>query len=110
MNIHNNPRKILKTSLVQSNIINYFKTDLEFSTKKCTEILANEPYGEKEAMSQNWNRNIYCPYHETKGKSKTPSARLNIKKHFIHCFSKYCNKNVSTDKLLKFLLSKKKKE
>lgn len=72
----------------------------EKATRACIKILEAEPY-----KVLNFNQNIFCPYHENKNTSKTPSARLYVQTNTIHCYSKRCNKNKNSISLLKYLLS-----
>lgn len=70
------------------------------ATRACIKILEAQPYN-----ALDFNRNMFCPYHENKRTSKTPSARLYVKTNTIHCFSKRCNKTTNSISLLRYLNS-----
>ena len=65
---------------------NYFK-NLTDSTRKCINILI-EKYNVNE--NQIKHNNIYCPLHENKNTSKSPSGKFNIKFNSYTCFSSKC--------------------
>ena len=83
-------------------------------TEKCITILVNE-FKVNEHYIRNEKGNIYCPLHENKQKSKTPSGKLFVKSNIYTCFSTNCtlhdnkngNKVISTTSLLKHLNAKK---
>ena len=52
---------------------------------------------------QNVNKNIFCPYHENKQTSKTPSGKFFIKTNTFICFSTKCRKKASSIELLAHL-------
>ena len=70
------------------------------ATQECLAILKSPPYYET-----NFNNNIFCPFHETRGISKTPSAKLFIDSHTLQCFSTRCRKRCNSTVLLQYLLS-----
>lgn len=65
---------------------NYFK-NLTHSTRKCINILI-EKYNVNE--NQIKYNNIYCPLHENKNTSKSPSGKFNVKFNSYTCFSSKC--------------------
>ena len=108
-NVISRPRLVLKRSLHHQPGIKDYLQNQEKITQKCAELLTQEPYNELSAMNQKWQCNIFCPFHEVRGQSRTPSGRLYIDRHRFYCYSTNCNKRVSTKQLLNFLLYKNKK-
>ena len=74
--------------------------DCNRATQECLAILKSPPYNET-----NFNNNIFCPFHEIRGVSKTPSAKLFIDNHTLQCFSTRCKKRCKSTVLLQHLLS-----
>ena len=77
----------------------------EKATEECISILVNE-YEMDEDWIRNERGNIYCPFHENKKKSKSPSARFRVSMHSYSCYSSHCplkNRRVSSVELLSTL-------
>lgn len=83
----------------QLSIANYHR-ELEKATRQCKTILLLAPYEEKDT-----DGNIFCPFHENKNYSKTPSARLYTCTNSFVCFSTKCKKKCTSLYLLQFLLN-----
>ena len=69
------------------NIKNYFK-NLQMSTEKSISILTNN-FGINQSHFYR-GTNFYCPFHENKYTSKSPSATFTSKNHTFTCFSTKC--------------------
>ena len=87
INNNNNNNKKIKTTYRDGNIKSYFETLTE-STKKCIEIFINNYGIENNHIFK--EKNIFCPFHENKHKSNSPSAKFIVKKNFYICFSTNC--------------------
>ena len=76
-----------KNKKIRGSFDNYIQK-LRDSTEQCIDILINT-YGENENSIRKGS-NIYCPLHERKETSKTPSAKFNVKNNTYICFSTNC--------------------
>ena len=66
-----------------NNNFNDYNTKLIESTEKCVSIMRNmNVYKE--------GSNIYCPFHENRSRSKSPSAIFIIEKNMYICYSTNC--------------------
>lgn len=81
-----------------SSVANYY-VNLEKATQQCKDILRSAPYEETDL-----DKNIFCPYHENRRFSKTPSARLYMGNNSFVCFSTRCKKKCTSIQLLRFLI------
>lgn len=80
--------KISATEIVQKNtLIDIFKK-LNYFTEMCVSIFVNK-FGLDEKSIRNGD-NIYCPLHENKNTSRSPSAKFNVKFNTYVCFSTKC--------------------
>lgn len=93
----------LKLSSGNASMTDYLQ-NCHKATKECMIIMENDPYGET-----NFNTNIFCPYHEIRGKSKTPSAKLYVDSNTFKCFSSSCKKKCNSVVLLKYLKTQQNK-
>ena len=59
------------------------------ATEQCKSILVNV-YGIDENYITEERGNIYCPFHENKRSSNSPSGRFKISKHSYTCYSTQC--------------------
>lgn len=94
------PKKFL---INNNNNLNHYLTRCKNATRECIKILQSDPYLE----AQIDNNNIYCPYHENRLTSKTPSGRFYKSKNSFICFSTKCKKRVSSIDLLQHLQQEK---
>ena len=83
----NNNNKKIKTNYKDGNMKNYFET-LNRSTEKCIDIFINN-FGIK-GHDIYEGRNIYCPFHENKRSSNSPSAKFRVNDNYYQCFSTNC--------------------
>lgn len=88
-------RRLLKKPM--SRVTTYIE-ECRLATRECIQILNEKPYLEKD-----FNKNIYCPFHEQRITSKTPSAKLYVNTNTFKCFSKRCNRYTNSISLLRFL-------
>lgn len=72
------------TKLREGNIKQIYK-----ATEECKSILV-DVYGINEKYITEDRGNIYCPFHENKNSSKSPSARFRLSKHSYTCYSSQC--------------------
>lgn len=70
-----------------NNIKDFFK-NLTYSTEQCITILVNN-FGINKSFFYT-GTNFYCPFHENKNTSKSPSAKFTSKNHTYICFSSNC--------------------
>ena len=61
----------------------------EIATKECISILV-DVYGINEKYITEERGNIFCPFHENKHSSNSPSARFRVSKHSYSCYSSQC--------------------
>ena len=73
------------------------------ATEECVRLLQAEPYLERHVVE----KNIYCPYHEDRRTSSTPSGKLYVKTHTFRCFSTRCKRRSNSLQLLRYLKQKK---
>ena len=94
----NNKGKKRKITSNNNNIKDYFK-HLQSCTEKSISILINN-------FGVNKNQfyigtNFYCPFHENKYTSKSPSAKFTNKNHTFTCFSTNCPLKQTTTSVVK---------
>ena len=72
-----------KKNKVNNNSFNDYRTNLIKSTEMCISLMRNmNVYKE--------GSNIYCPFHENKNKSQSPSAIFYVDKNTYICYSTNC--------------------
>ena len=86
-------RKVCNFRRKQKPTITDYVNKCKEATEKCIQIL----------HPQNVNRNIFCPYHENKQTSKTPSGKFFVKTNTFKCFSTKCKKKANSMELLAYL-------
>ena len=58
-------------------------------TKECISILV-DVFGINENYLTKEQGNIFCPFHENKHSSSSPSARFRVSKNIYNCYSSQC--------------------
>ena len=91
---NNGKNKKLKNN--NNNTIDDFLNNLRICTEKCIEILVNNfNINENDIYNE---KNIFCPFHEHKSTSKSPSAKFIVKKNYFICFSSNCTTRKANNK------------
>ena len=88
--INNKNKKLKKKNndTSKNSTIDDYLNNLKKCTEKCIKILVNSfDIQENDIYNE---RNIFCPFHEHKETSKSPSAKSIAKKNFFICFSTNC--------------------
>ena len=68
-----------------------FKSASSYSkaTSECVSLLVDKYKINKNYLLRQ-KGNIYCPFHENKATSKSPSGKFNISSNTYYCFSSHC--------------------